>query len=232
MEQKKIIPMDGMRKLIADRMKNSLNVNAQLTHQVVVDMKEASELRQKYKKAGKKISFNDLILAAVTKALMDYPMMNSEITSEGIWVKDFVNIGIAVALDEGLIVPNIKNAHLMGLEEISATAADLASRARTGMLKASEYRKATFTVSNLGMTGLDAFEAIINAPEAGIIAVGRAKDMAVVIDNEICIRPMMTMTLSYDHRVVDGEPAARFLVKVREYLENPETLIDPAGVKE
>lgn len=225
MEEKKIIPMSGMRKIIADRMKGSLDQNAQLTHQIHVDMRSAAELRKKLKAEGKKVSYNDMILAAATHALIDCPFMNCEITPDGIWVKDFVNMGIAVALEEGLIVPNIKNSHQMDLFEISVAAADLSKRAREGKLRGSEYRKGTFTVSNLGMMGIDNFVAIINAPEAGILAVGKITDTPVVRDGEICIRPMMTLTLSYDHRVTDGEPAARFLVCVKNYLEEPERLL-------
>ena len=226
MDEKKIIPMEGMRKIIAERMKSSLDQNAQLTHQVQVDMLAATQLRSRLKEEGKKVSFNDIVLAAVTHALIDYPVMNSEITGEGIWIKDFVNIGIAVALPEGLIVPNIKQAQSMDLFQLSAAAADLTGRAREGKLRASEYRKGTFTVSNLGMMGIDNFVAIINAPEAGILAVGKITDTPVVRNNEICIRPMMTLTLSYDHRVMDGEPAARFLMQVKTNLEDPERLLN------
>lgn len=231
MEQyRNIIPFNGMRKLIADRMKGSQNTCAQTTHQVLVDMGAAVLLRNEYKTQGEKISYNDIILAAVTRALMDFPIMNSEITADGIWVKDFVNLGIAVSLEDGLIVPNIKNAQKLSLEEISVASKDLSARARCGALKASEYRKGTFTVSNLGMVGLDNFVAIINAPESGILAVGRIQDKSMAVDNEICIRPVMNMTLSYDHRVVDGEPAARFLVRIKEYLEHPGVLVEPAEV--
>lgn len=217
---KKIVPLEGIRKLIGERMKHSLEVNAQLSHQVVADMAAAEELRRQYKAAGKKLSYNDIILTAVTRALVEFPMMNSEITPEGIWIKDSVNLGVAVALDDGLIVPNIKNAQTMTMEEISAAAADLAQRARSGRLRASEYRKGSFTVSNLGMVGLDSFTAIINEPEAGILAVGRVKKAPVVVEDAVCIHPVVTLTLSYDHRLMDGEPAARFLVRVRELLEH------------
>ena len=231
MEEKKLIPMDGMRKLIAERMKASQDQTAQTTHQVYVDMLAAGQLRQKLKEEGKKVSYNDMILAATTHALMDHPFMNCEITPDGIWVKDFVNMGIAVALEEGLIVPNIKNAHQMDLFGISAAAADLSKRAKEGRLKASEYRKGTFTVSNLGMMGIDSFVAIINVPEAGILAVGKITDTPVAREGEICIRPMLSLTLSYDHRINDGEPAARFLVCVKNYLEAPEKLLNAKEAK-
>ena len=210
MEEKKLIPMDGMRKLIAERMKASQDQTAQTTHQVYVDMLAAGQLRQKLKEEGKKVSYNDMILAATTHALMDHPFMNCEITPDGIWVKDFVNMGIAVALEEGLIV---------------------SKRAKEGRLKASEYRKGTFTVSNLGMMGIDSFVAIINVPEAGILAVGKITDTPVAREGEICIRPMLSLTLSYDHRINDGEPAARFLVCVKNYLEAPEKLLNAKEAK-
>lgn len=220
----RIIPMTGMRKIIANQMKHSLTVNAQLSHSIIVDMSEVILQKQKYKSKGVKISFNDIILAATIKALRKFPILNSEVIAEGILVKDYINIGIAVSLDEGLIVPNIKNAQNLNLIEIARKSVDLTSRARTGMLQQDEYRNGTFTVSNLGMLGLDNFQAIINPPESGILAVGKITDTPVVKDKNICIRSMMNLTLSYDHRVVDGDPAARFLLTIKQFLENPEPI--------
>ena len=221
-----IIPMAGMRKLIAERMKLSLNVHAQLTHTVKVDMSAVTKIRNIYKNEGKRLSFNDFVLMATTKALLDFPMMNSEITEEGIVVKKYVNLGIAVALDEGLIVPNVKNAQKMGLEELSSTVADVTFRAREGKLKAAEYRDGTFTVSNLGMMGVFNFTAIINTPESGILAVGEITDTPVAANGAVEIHPIMMMTLTYDHRVTDGAPAAQFLSQIKEYLETPGLMLE------
>ena len=217
-----IVPFKGMRKVISDRMLESLHNNAQTTHRISVDMSEATRLREAFKKTDKKISFNDIISLAVCRSLIDSPSMNAEITSEGILQKDYVNLGIAVAVENGLIVPVIKDADLMTLEQISLMTKEIADKAKTGKLLPDDYTGGSFTISNLGMFGLDSFVAIINPPEAGILAVGRIAKTAIVTDNdEIVIRPVMELTLSYDHRTVDGAPAAQFLAKVKQYLEQP-----------
>ncbi|MBQ4062367.1 MAG: 2-oxo acid dehydrogenase subunit E2 [Christensenellaceae bacterium] len=216
-----LVKATGMRKAVARNMKASQNANAQTTHHVEVDMTNAVSMRETYKSVGKKISYNDIVLRAVARALTEFPMMNASWTDEGILVKEYVNLGVAVALDEGLIVPNIKNADCMSIEEISAMAKELAAKAKEGKLMMEEYNGGTFTVSNLGMFGLDDFVAIINPPEAGIIAVGKMEKKAVVRNDEIVIRPMMSLVLSYDHRVVDGAPAAQFIMRVKQLMENP-----------
>ncbi len=217
----RIVPMSRSRKIIGQRMLESLQTEAQLQHQVCVDMTQAAALREVYKKKGIKVSYNDIVLKATACALMDFPMMNAAITDEGIEMHDYVNLGMAVAIDNGLVVPNIKDADLMRLEEISQTAKELGGKAKDNTLNLDEMSGGTFTVSNLGMFGLDAFTAIINPPESGILALGAIKKTPVVVDDQIVIRPMMTITLSYDHRIVDGAPAAEFLVRVRDYIEQP-----------
>jgi pyruvate dehydrogenase E2 component (dihydrolipoamide acetyltransferase) len=177
-------------------------------------------------KMDKKLSYNDIVSYAVVRALKDYPIVNSELTDEGIVVKHFVNLGIAVAVENGLIVPVVRDADLMSLEELSAAAKALAEKAKNGTLGPDEYKGGTFTISNLGMFGLDSFVAIINRPESGIIAVGRIAKKPVVDENdEIVVCPMMELTLTYDHRVVDGAPAAQFLARVKTYLEQPYLLL-------
>lgn len=216
-----IIPFAGMRKIIADRMVESLKVAAQASHKVTVDMTESARIREAFKSKDKKISFNDIIAFAVCRALKDFPIMNSELTAEGILVKDYINLGIAVAVEKGLIVPVIRDAGLMALEELSAAAKEMAGKAKDGKLQTDDYKGGSFTISNLGMFGLSEFTAIINQPESGILAIGKIEKMPVVVNDEIVIRPMMTLTLTYDHRVVDGAPAALFLVKIKQYLEQP-----------
>ncbi len=220
-----ILPMKGMRKVIADRMQESLRVHAQLTHTVRADMTNAAALREAYKKADKKVSYNDIVLKAVSQALLDFPMMNAMITDEGILVRDYVNLGMAVAVDNGLIVPNIKNADLMKLEELGFMAKELAGKAKDNTLTLEEMSGGTFTVSNLGMFGLDEFTAIINTPESGILALGAITKTPVVVGDEIVIRPIMSMTLTYDHRIVDGAPAAQFLGRVKQYVEEPTLML-------
>ncbi len=221
----RVVPMTKMRKVVAKRMVESLQTEAQLQHQVAVDMTNAGKLREAYKKKGIKVSYNDIVLLATSRALMEFPTLNASVDGETIVYHDYVNLGVAVAVDEGLIVPNLKNADLMRLEEISVMAKELAGKAKDNTLQLSEMSEGTFTVSNLGMFGLDAFTAIINPPESGILALGKIQETPVVIDHEIAIRPMMSMTLSYDHRVVDGAPAAQFLVRVKEYIEEPTLML-------
>ena len=219
------IPYAGMRKVIAEKMSESLHTAAQATHKIKVDMSEAAKLKDTFKNANKKVSYNDVISFAVCRSLKDIPIMNSELTSDGILVKDYVNLGIAVAIDNGLIVPVINDADLMSIEEIGLTTRQLARKAKNGQLKPDEYKGSSFTISNLGMFGLESFTAIINPPESGIIAVGKIEKTPVVVDDEIVIRLIMCLTLTYDHRVVDGAPAAQFLAKVKEYLEKPYLLL-------
>jgi pyruvate dehydrogenase E2 component (dihydrolipoamide acetyltransferase) len=213
-----IIPLKGMRKIIAEKMKQSQNENAQACHRVSVRMDEAIRLRLSL---NKEISINDLIAFAVVRSLADFPAMNVELTSGGIWQKDFVNLGVAVAVDNGLLVPVVKDADLLSLRELSAAVKSLVEKTRAGNLKPEEYSDGTFTLSNLGMFGLEEFVAIINPPEAGILAVGKIEDTPVADNGQVVIRPVMKLTLSYDHRVIDGAPAAQFLSRVKEYLENP-----------
>ncbi|MEI6100539.1 MAG: dihydrolipoamide acetyltransferase family protein [Eubacteriales bacterium] len=221
----RVIPISAMRKVIAQRMTESLRIHAQLTHVVRVDMTNATELREIYKKEEKKISYNDIVLMAASRALKDFPMMNACITDKGILMRDYVNLGLAVAVDNGLIVPNIKDADLMRLEEISGQARELAQKAKDNRLTEEDYTGGTFTVSNLGMFGLDEFTAIINSPESGILAVGAVQKTPVVVDDAILIRPVMSITLTYDHRIVDGAPAAAFLGRVKKYIETPSLML-------
>jgi pyruvate dehydrogenase E2 component (dihydrolipoamide acetyltransferase) len=190
-------------------------------------MDEAVRLRNQLEKA---VGYNDLIALATVRALRDFPAMNAELTGEGIWQKEFVNLGVAVAIDDGLIVPVVKDADLLSLKELAAAIKCLADKARKGGLAPDDYSGGTFTLSNLGMFGLEEFVAIINPPEAGILAVGKIEDTPVAVagpgGTKIAeIRPVMKLTLSYDHRVVDGAPAAQFLARIKEYLEAPYKLL-------
>ena len=213
-----IVPMKGMRKIIAERMKLSLSVNAQAVHRVSVRMGEIVGLREAL---DKKVGYNDLIAYATVKALQEFKAINAEQTDEGIIHKRYVNLGIAVAMEDGLIVPVVKNAHLLSLLELSAEIKRLAEKAREGKLTVDESTGGSFTISNLGMYGLEEFVAIINPPESGILAVGAIEDTPVVINGVIEIHPVMKLTLSYDHRVIDGAPAALFLTRIKKFLEQP-----------
>nr|WP_273702425.1 dihydrolipoamide acetyltransferase family protein [Tepidanaerobacter syntrophicus] len=222
----KIIPISSMRKVIADRMVESLQSMAQANHRMNVDMTKAVEVREQFKSAGIKISYNDIIIRCVAKALREFPIMNASFTDEGIIQKEYINIGMAVALEEGLIVPVIRDADLMTLQQIAEVSAQLAEKARRGNILPEEYTGGTFTVTNLGMLDVDSFTAIINPPEIGILAVGKISKQAVVQeDDTILPRPIMQLSLTYDHRAVDGEPAARFLKYIKTLLENPGLLL-------
>ncbi|MDR1519353.1 MAG: 2-oxo acid dehydrogenase subunit E2 [Planctomycetota bacterium] len=220
-----IRPMSTMRKIIAKRMKQSLNENAQASHRVRVRMTEAARCRDGLKAAGNKASFTDLIALGVARALRDHPEMNVEVVPDGVLYKDCVNLGIAVALPEGLVVPVVRDADRMTLSRLSAAIKEIAARAREGTLEPDDYGHGSFTISNLGMFGLDEFTAIINPPESGILAVGKIEPTPVAVGDRMEIHPVMALTLSYDHRVIDGAPAARFLVGVKDYLENPYRLL-------
>ncbi|URN84183.1 2-oxo acid dehydrogenase subunit E2 [Acetobacterium wieringae] len=220
-----LIPIKGMRKIVAERMKQSLGEMAQANHRITVDMTNSVALREQYKAVGRKVSYNDIVLRCVAKALTEFPMMNSSWTSEGIVLKKYVNMGMAVAIDQGLIVPVIKNIHLKSLDQISKESSELASKAKENRLQPEDYSGGTFTVSNLGMFDIDGFTAIINPPEAGILAVGKLAKQPVVNGDEIVIRMMMQLSLTFDHRTVDGAPAAQFLKRIKELLENPMLLI-------
>lgn len=221
----KVIPISGMRKVIADNMMNSVQSMAHAYHKVAVDMSEAKLIRAAFKKAEKKVSFNDIIIMALGRALQEYPRMNAWVEDGKITEKGSVNVGIAVAVDNGLIVPTVRDVQNMTIGEIHDESARLIAKTKAGGLKKEEYSGATFTVSNLGMFGIDEFTAIVNPPQVGILAVGSMTDTPVVRDGQIVIRPMMNLVLTYDHRVIDGAPAAQFLSRVKELLENPYLMI-------
>ncbi len=220
-----VIPLTGARKIISERMRLSLDTAAQATHRVEVDMSEAVRLRDTLKNSSIKISYNDIILKTVAEALKLKPEINSSFSGENIVKFGKVNIGMAVAVENGLLVPVIKDVNKKSLMQINLETQTLGEKAKSGQIKPSDMEGATFTVSNLGMFGLDSFTAIINSPESGILAVGAVKDKAVVIDKQIVIRPICNLTLTYDHRIIDGAPAAEFLMLIKAILENPYRLI-------
>lgn len=222
--------MSGMRKAISRNMLASKETNAQTNHRIKVDMTAAIALRKQYKDLGIKISYNDIIVRACAKALADMPIVNASVEGDSILYHDYVNVGTAVSVPGGLIVPVIKDADIIGLSGIAARSAALIEKAREGRLTDADYHGGTFTVSSLGMFDLDDFVAIINPPESAILAVGKiAKTPVVVTDEEgedaIVIKSMCALCLSYDHRIIDGAEAAKFLQKVKNYLQNPILLI-------
>lgn len=222
--------MSGMRKAISRNMLTSKSTNAQTNHRMVVDMTAAVALRRQYKALGIKISYNDIIVRACAKALQDFPIVNASVDGSDIVYHDYVNIGTAVSVPGGLIVPVIRDADIIGLTGIAAKSAELIEKAREGRLTEADYHGGTFTVSSLGMFDLDDFVAIINPPESAILAVGKiAKTPVVVTDDEgedqVVIKSMCALCLSHDHRIIDGAEAAKFLQKLKSYLQNPILLI-------
>lgn len=223
-------PMSAMRKAICRNMLASKEANAQACHRMKVDMTAAIALRQQYKDLGIPVSYNDIIIRACAKALTGFPIVNASVEADSILYHDYVNIGNAVSVPGGLIVPVIRDADLLGLAGIAARSAELIEKARNGGLAEADYHGGTFTVSSLGMFGLDDFVAILNPPESAILAVGKIARTPVAVSNaqgedEIAIRPMCALCLSYDHRIIDGAEAARFLQALKQYLENPVLLI-------
>lgn len=221
----KVIPFAGMRKVIADKMTKSLHDMAQANHRMKVDMTEIVRFREKLKADHIKVSYTDILVRIVSKALLDFPILNSSLTSEGILVKDYVNMGLAVAVENGLIVPVIKDVDLMTLDEISTVSAELIDKAQKGKLTPDDYTGGTFTITNLGMFDIDEFTAVINPPESAILAIGKISREPVVEGDNIVIKPIMTLSLTYDHRIIDGAPAAQFLQRVKQILQDPYLLI-------
>ena len=223
------LPLRGMRKTIATRMLASLRDAAQLTMHMQTAMDEAVKLRRdlrtEWEAEGIRLTYTDLVIAAVAKALPEHPAMNAAL-ADGV-IKRFAaaHVGIAVALPEGLIVPVIKDAHAKHLKAIAAESATLAARAREGALTVDDVEGGTFTVTSLGMYDVDGFTPILNPPQAGILGVGRLRD-AVRWEADTPRRAhRMTLSLTWDHRVLDGAPAAAFLAAVRDRLEAPFRLL-------
>ena len=221
-----IVPLEGVRKIIADNMKASLDGAAQLTAFVEADVTEMVALRESMLARNKKdpdyrLSYNDIIAFAVCRALLRHPVMNSTLQEDGIHLHTHVNLGIAVSLDNGLIVPNVKKADTYSLEELKDKVRDVTSRARTGGLSMDEISGGTFTISNVSMMGVDGFTPILNPPETGILGVGRVVEKAAVFEGAIRIRKMMTLSLTFNHMVTDGGPALSFLRALADMLENP-----------
>ncbi len=219
------LPLSNMRRTIAKRLAESLYTAPHFYVTVEVEMDAAAALREEVLEAEDvKVSYNDLVVKACAKALTRFPLVNSSWTGEAIQTHAEVHVGIAVSLPDGLITPVVRHADRKPVAEISREIKDLAARARERKLKPEEFTGSTFTVSNLGMFDVTEFTAIINPPESCILAVGAVRKQPVVVDDELTIGQRMKVTLSSDHRVVDGALAAQFLAEVRRLLEHPVSL--------
>ena len=218
---KEIVPLTAMRRIVAQRMTASKQSAPHFYVGIDADMSAVEKRRSELKKKGGAgvPSINDFILSAVAKTLRDFPSLNASFAEEGVKIYSDINLGVAVALEEGLVVPVIRNADQLSLEELARQSRALAEKAQKKKLFPLDYEGGTFTVSNLGMLGVDSFTAIINPPQSAILAVGRVAPRVVAADGGIAARPTMTMNLSADHRVVDGALAARFIAEVKRRLE-------------
>jgi pyruvate dehydrogenase E2 component (dihydrolipoamide acetyltransferase) len=231
----KKLQLSNMRKVIATRLHDAKNniphyyLTVEYSANAIVRLRKSlNEDLQSMEAEGKeahRFSLNDLITRAVALSLRRHPVINSSWRGDHILEQGRVDIGIAVAIEDGLITPYIRNADQISLLQLSRTAVDIVSRARSRKLKPDEFSNGTFTISNLGMFGIREFSAIINEPEAALLAVGGLFDKPVVRDGEIQIEKTISMTLSCDHRVIDGAEGARFLQTLKGFIENPHTLI-------
>jgi pyruvate dehydrogenase E2 component (dihydrolipoamide acetyltransferase) len=212
-----------MRGAIARRLHQSLQTAAQVTLMTEVDVSALVQLREELKQQFA-LTYTDLIAKAAAHTLKEHPHLNAWIEGEQIRLMQAIHIGVAVALDEGLIVPVVRDADRKSLREIAQETARLALGAREGSLTREEVTGSTFSVTNLGMYGIDAFTPIINPPEIAILGVGRLSEKLVRIRGEAEWRHRMTLSLTFDHRAVDGVPAAAFLQTIGKHLENPDEL--------
>ncbi len=227
-----VIPMTAMRKVISKRMLESHTTAPTFILNYDVDMTEILALRKKVMEpilaaTGKKITITDIISLAVIKTLLKHKYVNASLSGDGqtITFHDYVNLAMAVGFDEGLLTPVIYNAEKMSLSELVVALKDVTTRALEMKLAPSELKDSTFTISNLGMFGVSSFSAIINQPNSAILAVSSTVEKPVVIDGEITVRPMMTMSLTIDHRVIDGLTGAKFMKDLKAVLENPITMM-------
>ena len=218
-------PNSAVRKVIAQRLLNSVNEAPHFFLSVDCNLTKINELRMQINNDRLKISVNDFIVKASAKALKRVPKTNCSWHESFIRYYNNFDISVAVAIEDGLITPVVKNVESKGLEEISLEIKELAIKAKNGDLLPEEYQGGNFTVSNLGMFGVKNFTAILNPPQSMIIAVGKAEQKPIVINNKIVISEIMTVTLSCDHRVVDGALGAKWLDSFKSYIENPSLML-------
>jgi len=221
-------PTSKMRQVIAGRLAESIGPIPTFYLTVEIEMDNVLAVRKQINANlddDSKISVNDIIVKAAAMSLLKHPWVNASYQDKTVRFYEQADIGVAVAIDEGLITPVVRGANLKGLAEISAEIKDLATKAKAKKLQPDEYTGATFSISNLGMMGIKEFTAIINPPEAAIIAVGGAIQTPVVREGQIVIRNLMHVTMSCDHRVVDGATGAKFLQSFKQMLETPAMML-------
>jgi pyruvate dehydrogenase E2 component (dihydrolipoamide acetyltransferase) len=222
-----VVRLSGMRGTIAKRMHTSLQQMAQLTLFMDADLDAVVADRNARKAAGNAPGFTDYIVAAAARALRAHPVVNSQVTDDGIALLPEVHVGMAVAVESGLMVPVVRNTDQRSLDDLSAETTRLAEAARTGSLALAELEGGTFSVSALGMFGVDGFTPVINPPNTAILGVGRLRDDVVVVDGQVSTTKRLTLSLTWDHRVFDGAPAAQFCQTIVQLLADPAALDRP-----
>lgn len=216
--------MTTMRKVIAKRMHESVQTSPTVNYNLKVDTTALKQLKDDLKDAVK-LSYTDILVKIVSMVLLEHPLLNSSVDGNEIITRNYVNMGVAVALPEGLLVPVVKYANVKGLKDISKEIKDMGQKAKNNELTADELTGGTFTITNIGMFGIESFTPIINQPEVAILGVNTIEEEARVVDGEIKIKPMMNLSLTADHRVVDGAVAASFMAKLKQYIEKPGMLL-------
>ena len=224
-EASEVIPMAGVRALIAERMVQGHRETAPVTLTAEADATALVQLRRQLAEDGVEVSYNDLLLFVLAHALREHPRLNASLEGDAIRTWSRVDIALAVDAERGLLAPVVRGVDGKGLAQLAVETKSLAERARAGRCTPDELRGSTFTLTNLGMFGIDAFTPIINLPECAILGVGRIKEQAAVVSGQVMIRPMVWLSLTFDHRLVDGGPAARFLQRVVQLLEKPHLLM-------
>lgn len=218
--KRQVVPMTSIRKIISKRMTESWNTCPAVTYDIKVDLSNMLKIREEYKEKNIKISYTDVLIYMLSQTLGEFPLLNSSVDGENITIKENINIGVAVATDDGLLVPVIKDANKKAIEEISTNLKELAQDAKGGTLSPDYLVDGTFTITNLGMYGVESFSPIINLPEVAILGIGAIKKEIIEVENGFAFKPFMKLCLSADHRVIDGAVAAQFLSKLKNNIEN------------
>lgn len=216
--------MTTIRKVIAARMTESWHTSPVVHYNIRVDMTNIKKMKDELQSVFK-LTYTDILVKITSKVLLDFPLLNSTVEGEEIVLRNYVNMGVAVALDEGLIVPVVKNAHLKGLKEISREIKQLAEKAKNNELGMDEIEGGTFTITNIGMFGVESFTPIINQPEVAILGITAIVDTVVPEGFGFATKPLMNLSLTADHRAVDGAVAANFLSHLKEMIEKPAMLL-------
>jgi pyruvate dehydrogenase E2 component (dihydrolipoamide acetyltransferase) len=218
------IPLSPMRKAIAKNMLHSVQTAPTVTFQITADVSRLAKLKASIAETLK-LSYTDLLAGIVANVLIKHPHLNGSIDGDEIIFHDYVNLGVAVTLEDGLVVPVIKNAHQKGLSAISAEIKEKAQKAKNAAMTMDDMSGGTFTITNIGMYGIDNFTPIINQPESAILGVNAIEQTPVVQDGAVVIRPIMKLSLTADHRIIDGVVAAKFLADIKSAIENPWKLL-------